>query len=98
MSMALTCQLNELIAHDRDVEDVRQAIGADGLIYQDLNDLIDCVRESRPSMDEFETSCFNGIYITGDVDKNYLDKLEAKRSDVNKDTSSDEELVDVSVQ
>jgi len=89
---------NELIAHDRNVEDVRQAIGADGLIYQDLDDLIDCVRESRPSMDEFETSCFNGIYITGDVDKNYLEKLEAKRSDVNKDTSSDEELVDVSVQ
>ena len=89
---------NELIAHEKSVEDIRQAIGADGLIYQNLEDLIECVRESRPTMNEFETSCFNGIYITGDVDKAYLDKLQAMRSDVNKDTSSDEEFVDVSVQ
>ena len=88
----------ELIAHDRTVEQVREAIGADGLVYQDLEDLIDCVRESRPSLKEFETSCFNGIYITGDVDKTYLDKLQTARSDANKDTSSDEELVDVGVQ
>ncbi len=89
---------NELIAHDRSVEEIRQAIGADGLIYQDLDDLISCVRESRPSLDEFETSCFNGIYITGDVDDTYLEKLETARADANKDTSSDEEMVDVGVQ
>lgn len=89
---------NELIAHEKTVEEIRQAIGADGLIYQDLDDLIECVRESRPSMDEFETSCFNGIYITGDVDASYLDKLQTARADANKDTSSDEELVDVGVQ
>jgi len=88
----------ELIAHDRTVEQVREAIGADGLVYQDLEDLIDCVRESRPSLEEFETSCFNGIYVTGDVDKTYLDKLQSVRSDANKDISSDEELIDVGVQ
>ena len=88
----------ELIAHDRTVEQVREAIGADGLVYQDLEDLIDCVREARPSLEEFETSCFNGIYVTGDVDKTYLDKLQTARSDANKDTSSDDELVDVGVQ
>ncbi len=89
---------NELIAHDKTVEEIRLAIGADGLIYQDLDDLIECVRESRPSMEEFETSCFNGIYITGDVDATYLDKLQTARADANKDNSTDEELVDVGVQ
>jgi len=97
---------NELIAHDRSVEDVRQAIGADGLIYQDLDDLIDCVRESQPSLDdmkapgmeEFETSCFNGIYITGDIDDQYLNKLQYVRADANKDVGMDEELIDVGVQ
>jgi len=74
---------NELIAHERSAEDVCEAIGADGLIYQDLDDLIDCVREARPSLDQFETSCFNGIYITGDVDKTYLDKLQSVRADGN---------------
>lgn len=89
---------HELIAHDKSVEEIREAIGADGLIYQDLEDLIECVRESRPAMDEFETSCFNGIYITGDVDKSYLDKLQTTRADANKDISNDEEMVDVGVQ
>ena len=89
---------NELIAHERSVEEIREAIGADGLIYQDLDDLIECVRESRPSMDEFETSCFNGIYVTGDVDDSYLEKLQSARADANKNIGSDEELVDVSVQ
>ena len=89
---------NELIAHEKTVEEIRQAIGADGLIYQDLDDLIECVRESRPSMTEFETSCFNGIYVTGDVDASYLDKLQTARADANKDNSTDEELVDVGVQ
>ncbi len=89
---------NELIAHDKSVEEIRQAIGADGLIYQDLHDLIECVRESRPAMGEFETSCFNGIYITGDVDESYLQRLQTARADANKDTSSDEEIVDLDVQ
>jgi len=89
---------NELIAHERSAEDVCEAIGADGLIYQDLDDLIDCVREARPSLDQFETSCFNGIYITGDVDKTYLDKLQSVRADGNKDDHADEELVDVGMQ
>ena len=89
---------NELIAHDKSVEQIRQAIGADGLIYQDLDDLIECVKESRPSMSKFETSCFNGVYVTGDVDKPYLDRLQTARADANKDNSSDEELVDVGMQ
>ena len=89
---------NELIAHDRSVEQVRQAIGADGLIYQDLQDLIDCVRESGPTLDAFETSCFDGTYITGDVDKDYLEKLQTLRADANKNPVDDEEMVDVGMQ
>ena len=89
---------NELIAHDRSIEQVRQAIGADGLIYQDLDDLIDCVRESGPALEAFETSCFDGTYITGDVDKSYLDKLQMLRADANKNAVDDEEMVDVGMQ
>lgn len=89
---------NELIAFDREVSEICEAIGADGLIYQDLSDLVDCVRELNPGLKEFETSCFNGHYITGDVDTNYLSWLENKRADAAQESSGDEVLVDVGIQ
>ena len=89
---------NELIAFDRDVVEICDAIGADGLIYQDLSDLVDCVRELNPQLQEFETSCFNGQYITGDVDTNYLSWLENKRADSAQENSGDEVLVDVGIE
>ncbi len=55
---------NELIAHGREVDEIRQIIGADGLIFQDLNDLIDAVRAENPDIQQFECSVFNGIYVT----------------------------------
>ncbi|POP53476.1 amidophosphoribosyltransferase [Zhongshania marina] len=72
---------NELIAHGRDVEEVRAEIGADWLLYQDLDDLISCSSEGNPKITNFECSVFNGNYVTGDVDQAYLDKLEADRND-----------------
>lgn len=71
----------ELIAHGRTVPEIEKAIGADWLIYQDLEDLIDTAREGNPDIKEFDTSVFNGHYVTGDVDQSYLDSLEQKRSD-----------------
>jgi hydrogenase maturation factor len=60
---------NELIAHGREVEEVCKLIGADGLIFQDLEDLEEAVREINPELRHFETSVFNGHYVTSDVDQ-----------------------------
>ncbi|OEY67702.1 amidophosphoribosyltransferase [Marinobacter sp. X15-166B] len=72
---------NELIAHNRSVEEIRQLIGADWLIYQDLPDLITCVSDVNPDIDDWECSVFNGQYVTGDIDARYLTELEALRND-----------------
>ncbi len=73
---------NELIAHNnRTVEEICQLIGADRLIYQDLDDLIAACREGNPQVAGFECSVFDGDYITGDVDREYFLGLERKRSD-----------------
>ena len=72
---------SELIAHNRSVEQVRIAIGADKLIYQDLDDLIDAVRRGNSSIKHFDTSCFSNIYVTGDVSEDYLEHTEALRND-----------------
>ncbi|MBN6129295.1 amidophosphoribosyltransferase, partial [Escherichia coli] len=72
---------NELIAHGREVDEIRKLIGADGLIFQDLTDLVDAVREENPEITEFECSVFDGIYVTKDIDQSYLDYLENLRKD-----------------
>ncbi len=71
----------ELIAHNRSEEDIRMAIGADKLFYQDLDDLVDAVRKGNPSIEHFDTSCFSSVYITGDIDEEYLKRIEALRCD-----------------
>ncbi|MDX7990085.1 amidophosphoribosyltransferase [Xenorhabdus littoralis] len=72
---------NELIAHGREVDEIRQLIGADALIYQDLQDLVQAVREENPDIVKFECSVFDGIYVTKDIDQIYLDYLENLRKD-----------------
>jgi amidophosphoribosyltransferase len=72
---------HELIAHDKTEEEVCEAIGADRLIYQDLDDLIEAVRKGNPAIKHFDTSCFSKEYITGDIDDAYLDRTEALRND-----------------
>ncbi len=74
----------ELVAGGRSDEDVRALIGADWLIYQDLDDLINSVRFDNSEIDEFDTSCFSGVYVTRDVTAEYLERLAAARSDVAK--------------
>lgn len=75
---------SELIAHGRTVEEIGDIIGADWLIYQDLEDLEECSREGNPGIEEFECSVFNGKYVTGDIDQGYLDRLELQRNDAQK--------------
>jgi len=76
--------VTELIANGRTVEEVQELIGADRLIYQDLNGLIRSVRHGNSSITEFDTSCFSGEYVTGDVTDEYLHELEARRNDAAK--------------
>jgi amidophosphoribosyltransferase len=71
---------SELIAHGRSAEDIRQQLGADWLIYQDLDDLVAACSEGNDDISEFDTSCFSSEYITGLAD-GYLEKLENLRSD-----------------
>jgi len=70
---------DELIAHGRTVEEVCKEITADALVYQDLDDLKRAISDVNPALTEFEASCFDGKYITGDVSADYLDKLEYAR-------------------
>ncbi|MEQ1528102.1 MAG: amidophosphoribosyltransferase [Methylococcales bacterium] len=72
---------NELIAHDRTEAEVCEAIGADRIIYQDLQDLIDAVRRGNPGISHFDTSCFSNQYVTGDIDDAYLEHIEELRND-----------------
>ena len=69
----------ELIATGRSDAEICREIGADKLIYQDLDDLKEAVRKVNPSIKYFEASCFDGDYITGDITLEYLDTIEAAR-------------------
>ena len=75
---------SELIANGRGVEAVEELIGADKLIYQDLHGLIRSVRHDTSAITEFDTSCFSGEYVTGDVTAEYLHELEVRRNDAAK--------------
>ncbi|MCE5232158.1 MAG: amidophosphoribosyltransferase [Mizugakiibacter sp.] len=70
----------ELVAHGRSEEEVQTEIGADWLVYQDLDDLVAAVAEGNEKLKRFDTSCFSGEYVTG-VEDGYLDQLEFLRSD-----------------
>jgi len=73
---------SELVAHGRSEAEINQAIGADGLIFQDLDDLMQAVQKKGKSyVDRFDTSVFDGDYVTGDVSRDYLEQLEQQRSD-----------------
>ena len=70
---------HELIASGRDDEQIRAAIGADVLVYQDIDDMKRAINEPDSGIERFEASCFDGHYITGDVTPEYLDRLEHAR-------------------
>lgn len=85
----------ELIASDRDEAEICRQIGADGLIYQDLEDLKASVSALNPSIRFFETSCFDGCYVTGDITTEYLNGVENQRGEekpASRDDSEDGQL------
>jgi len=80
----------ELIAHGRTSEEVCEHIGADRLFYQELPDLIEAVQRGNPGLKSFDTSVFDGKYVTGDVTEEYLENLAKNRSDAAKEGNNDE--------
>lgn len=80
---------SELIAHGRTEEEICSLLGADGLVFQDLDDLIEAVqKKGKSDVDRFDTSVFDSEYITGDVTAKYLDQLEQNRNDGAKESRS----------
>ena len=87
---------DEYIAHGRTQEQVSEKIGADWLIYQKLDDLIDACSGGSRNIDTFDTSCFNGEYVTGDIDDAYLEKLENSRNDAAKSAQiKNDEIIEI---
>jgi amidophosphoribosyltransferase len=94
---------HELIAHDKTEAQIKEEIGADDLIYQDLDDLKMTVHQENKNLKEFDCSCFDGQYVTDDVSEIYLNKIESIRSDKtlserpsNATTQLDLNLIDLS--
>jgi amidophosphoribosyltransferase len=71
---------SELIANNRGVDEIRQMIGADALIYQTIEGMKKAVGEGNSRIKDFEASCFDGRYIAGGINADYLDRMEANRS------------------
>jgi amidophosphoribosyltransferase len=71
----------ELIAFNRSEEEIGELIGADWLVFQNLDDLVQCSLDGNPDIKSFDCAVFNGEYVTGDVDESYLERLESMRSD-----------------
>ena len=74
----------ELIAHQKDEDQIAEYIGADWLVYQNLEDLIRSAKEGNKEIENFETSIFDGEYLDDQVSSDYLKNLEVLRSDSNK--------------
>jgi len=88
---------DELIAHNRTEEQICEVIGADWLLFQDLDDLIDAVKQGSSNIAGFDASVFTGEYITGDIDTGYLDSLQSDRSDAAKHErrDGDDDVIDL---
>ncbi len=86
---------DELVAHGRTVEEIRETIGCDALIYQDVEGMRRAIRSLNPALDGFDASCFDGVYVTGDVTAQTIAAMNAARADT-ADKASEEGDVDVS--
>jgi amidophosphoribosyltransferase len=69
----------ELVAHGRTVDEVRQIIGCDALIYQDVDGMKQAIGSLNPRLDGFDASCFDGVYVTGDITPADIERLNAGR-------------------
>lgn len=86
---------SEFVANGISTKDIGDYIGADWLVFQDLEDLIQCTAGINPKIEGFDTSVFDGEYVTGRVDDVYLKELEKRRNDGAKNRSSSDEGAEV---
>ncbi|MBB3179072.1 amidophosphoribosyltransferase [Variovorax sp. Sphag1AA] len=70
---------DELVAHDRTVEEIRELIGCDALIYQDVDAMKRAIGSINPKLDGFDASCFDGVYVTGDIDTEAITRMNGNR-------------------
>ncbi|MBP9523036.1 MAG: amidophosphoribosyltransferase [Ottowia sp.] len=70
---------DELVAHGRSVEEIRQIIGADALIYQDVDAMKRAIGQLNPSLRGFDASCFDGVYVTGDITEGDINRMNQQR-------------------
>ncbi len=82
----------EFVAHGKTIPEIGVEIGADWILYQDIEQLIEAVKEGQDAITRFDTSCFTGEYLTGDVTEKYLRQIESLRSDDVKQELKDDEL------
>lgn len=85
--------VKDLIAYQRSVDEVAEYIGADWLIYQNIDDLKQSCRDGNSAIDDFDCSVFDGQYVTGDIDQAYLTELELSRANDNQNAALDESMV-----
>ena len=83
--------VNEFIADGRSIEEINKKIGSDRLFYQTLEDLVESILMDTGIEMEFDSSCFDGKYVTGNITEDYLKKLFDKRNDNAKQEDSDED-------
>jgi len=79
---------NEFVAYERTEKEISDFIGADKLVYQNLDDLILSVKEENSPIEKFDASCFDGQYVTEDVSQDYLKELDSIRNDASKQSQS----------
>ena len=70
---------DELVAHDRTVEEIRELIGCDALIYQDVDAMKRAIGSLNAKLDGFDASCFDGVYVTGDIDTEAISRMNGNR-------------------
>lgn len=85
--------VDEFIANNKSVDEISTTIGSDRLFYQTVEDLLEVTGRQNPAVEGFDASCFNGVYITGDIDDAYLAKLSAARNDAAKSGSHEDDSV-----
>ncbi len=85
---------HEFVAGGRNIKEITKLINADRLIYQDLKDLIDAVKDPQIKTQKFDSSCFDGKYVTGNVTEEYLEELDHLRNDSAKEKYNSTDLSD----
>ncbi len=83
---------DELVAHNRSVEEIRQLIGCDALIYQDVDGMKKAIGSLNPSITGFDASCFDGVYVTGDITAEDIARLNSNRVGLDEGTDDNSRL------